>query len=358
MFNDEITEDELEQISKELTSLIAEDVVVKIEESSEPYIDETDDENPLNGSAMYFGYIEDLAGNTIEDSMTGYYCDPSSVRDDLISYATKASLITKRYSLVMDSQEAGLDVLEDYDTKDQALRALEEIREKGFHIPENYSSIEEDKVTFEKYETITVSLYIDIFNQNINQHFTEAMEHTPIYFFQGRVVSPAIKDYEALSYLRESTKTKRPLLEKHIAEINEWNDNRKGMLVGKNTLVCTVDEEGRIFHIIANSDLKIAEEVDGYLTSVHHYSPSGATKVAKEIKLNGAGADGLKVVPVNMAVFQAEMLSRAEERLKSNISLEKFFKIQDIASSKTEGKGLIGAIESLNSFQKKSQELK
>lgn len=258
-------------------------------------------------------------------------------------------LTTKRYAIVLDTEEDGTRTLEDYDTAEQALAAFESIRANGYHIPENYSDIDMDKITFENREFTTLTMDVEVWDEKMNPIGFDSIEHTPILMFNGRVIMPVPKtSKETMDFLHESALGIVPKLENTISEIDAWKDGLRGMLVGSNTMICTLNNEGRIFHVVANNSLKIAEEVDGHLTGVDMYSPEVAAKAAKGIKLHGEGAPGLTVQPVNMSIFQEEMRSRAENMLKSNVSLLKYFQIQDLVSKTPIGGDLKSAIKSLS----------
>ena len=311
-------------ISGELTDCFTEDEVQKIQ----------------NSETMF---------ETMADILTNEY--PYLMKE----YKNKGDLknmeqeCTRRYAIVVGTEDGTTETLEDYDTATQALAALESIRINGYHLPENYSLIDQDKITFEDRGNLTLALEAEVWDHKMNHIGFEPILHTPIHIFNGMVVkSETDENKEAMTYLRKSTIERQPLLSKKIAEIKEWKNTFENTLTGENTLICTLDNEERIFHVIADNTLKIVEQVDGNLTGINLYSPERAAEVAKHVKLNGDGAPGLSVKSVNMGEFQNEMLCRTERMLKTDASLLKYFQIQDLAANATPGLSLSDLVAAVN----------
>lgn len=256
----------------------------------------------------------------------------------------------RRYAIVTHTEEEGSSTLEDYDTAEQAIAAFEAIRANGYHMPENCDLLDSDKITFEDQDFVTITMDVEVWDEKMDHVGFESIHHEPIYMFYGRVVKPTPEESkETMDYLRSSAEKTLPDLQKKMGEIAEWRDGFKNCLVGENTLICTRNDQGRIFHVVADNNIKIAEQIDGYLSGVHLFSPERAAEVASTIKLNGEGADGLTIVPVNVGYFQTEMEERAAQMIESNSKLLKYFQIQDLASNASNSFGLKEALASLNS---------
>jgi hypothetical protein len=258
----------------------------------------------------------------------------------------------RRYAIVMETDADGTSTLEDYDTAEQAIAAFEAIRTNGYHLPEHYDLLDSDRITFDDQDFVTIRMDVEVWDEKMNHVGFEPIDHEPIYMFYGKVIQPIPEESkEAMNYLRSSAEKSLPDLQRKIDEIAEWRKGFESCLVGENTVICTLNKEGRIFHVVADNNIKIAEQIDGYLSGVHLFSPERAIEVASTIKLNGEGAEGLTVAPVNMGQFQTEMEGRAAQMLESQSKLLKYFQIQDLASNTS---GSFGLKEALAAVSKSS----
>lgn len=261
-----------------------------------------------------------------------------------------------RYTIMKQNEKGSTEVLEEFGDLEAAKNALELIRDRGYYIPPG--ALDNERVKFNRSEAISLTL------SKIGSKTTETVDHPGVHFYLGTMVKDTAIAKSFLEKFILQTEALQPRLQQKIDEINKWKEMQRGMLVGENTLLCTVDESGKIFHVVADGNIKLAEEIDGFLSGVHHYSPERALELAPIIKqgLRGEGAKGLEVKPINMGDFQLIMKGRTESVYQMNKkSLENYQGIKEIACTNGADKepiGLAEAVSNLDQQKSKTAELK